>query len=124
MIRPVVQALVISLPVVVLREGRQRAAEMGLPKEHATIQTFLFDGSDESFRVRVTVRRAVRRLDHAHPGGRQRLPKGQAPLRIPVADQHARSTKPSIVRAREGARRLHHEGVIGMRCWPDELHTA
>jgi hypothetical protein len=61
---------------VATRGRAERASEVGLPEEHDTIQAFLFDGPDESHRVRVTVRRAVGRLDHAHPGGRQRLPNG------------------------------------------------
>ena len=71
--QPIVESLVIPVAVVVSHELAERPAQVGLAEEHEAVQTFFLNRSDEVFRMRVAVWRAVRRLDDADPGVRQRL---------------------------------------------------
>jgi hypothetical protein len=56
--------LMIPLPVIVFREGHERATEMRLPQNYDTVQAFFFHGSDEPFGVGIAIGRRVGRLDH------------------------------------------------------------
>jgi hypothetical protein len=47
--QPVLQTLVIAFPVIVLREGDERAAEVRLAEDHQPGQAFFLDRSDERF---------------------------------------------------------------------------
>ena len=56
------------------------------------------------------------------PTGPQCLANGQAPFRIAIANQEARNAQTAIVCVGRRARHLKHEGLIGMRRRPHDVH--
>ena len=78
--QPVLQTLVIAFPVIVLREGDERAAEVPLAEDHQPVQALLFDRSDEPLRgafasklpcglQNCTVRTAIRNSKNEYGAG-------------------------------------------------------
>jgi hypothetical protein len=99
----VAESLVIPLPMVMLDELGDRPAEMTFTERDDPAQTFVLDGPYEALRVRVRVGRLKRRLHHSDPRLTQAFADGRAPLRIPVADQHAVTGECAIAGGRQRA---------------------
>lgn len=85
----VVQSLMIPLMMIVFDEFPNRPSEVPLADRNHPIETFLFDRSDESFRVRIRIRRLERCLHHAEASLVQQPSHLRTPCPIPIADQHA-----------------------------------
>jgi hypothetical protein len=120
--QPVLQALMVPFPVIVLSERHEPATEMRLAQDHQAVQTFFLDRSDEPFGVGVAVGRRVGCLDHTNAGGRQRLPNGGAPFRIAITDQEVSPPQTAVVSVGRRARHLQYKALIGMRRGPHDLH--
>ena len=98
----------IPFAVVVGDECRERLSPVGLTEEYQAIEAFLCNRSNEALRMRIAVRRAVRRLQHADSNVRQRLAKRGAPL----------------IGIGQGASGLADEGVVWMGCRTDEMDSS
>jgi hypothetical protein len=85
----VVETLVIPFAMVMRDKFRDRATEMTLPHRNHPVEAFFFDRSDEPFSVRIRVRSARPRQDHADTSLAKLLPHRAAPFSIPIADERA-----------------------------------
>ena len=103
----------IPFAVVVGDECRERLSPVGLTEEYQAIEAFLCNRSNEALRMRIAVRRAVRRLQHADSNVRQRLAKRGAPLRVSVADQKVVTAQDPLIGIGQGASGLADEGSSG-----------
>jgi hypothetical protein len=83
----VAQRLMIALVMIVINEFPDRPSEVFLANRNDPIETFLFDRSDKSFRVRIRIRRLERCLHHAEASLVQQPSHLRAPFPIPIADQ-------------------------------------
>jgi hypothetical protein len=75
--------------MVVRDKFRDRAPEMTLPHRNHPVEAFLFDRSDEPLSIRIRVRSALGRQDHADTSVAKLLSHRSAPFSIPIADEHA-----------------------------------
>ena len=110
--------------MVMRRESAQRSPQVRFTEDHQAVEAFFFDGPAKSFRVRIAVRGAVRRLNDANPCGRQRVLTRHTPFRIAVTDQHAVTGEHAIVGMGQRACDLDDERLVGVRCRPYQLHAA
>ena len=94
---------------------------MGLPEEHQSVQTLLFDRSNESLCMRIAIRRSVWRLHDPDADVREELAERQTPLRISIADQDAIAAEDPVVPVRQSASDLQDERVVRMRRRADEM---
>jgi hypothetical protein len=51
--QPIVKTLVISFPMVMRREGRERSTQVGFPEDDDPIQALLLDRPHEALRIRI-----------------------------------------------------------------------
>ena len=82
----VVQSLMIPLMMIVFDEFPNRPSEVPLADRNHPIETFLFDRSDESFRVRIRIRRPQRRLHDADPRIGEQLSDLLTPFAVAIAE--------------------------------------
>jgi hypothetical protein len=100
----VAEPLVIALRMIVLDELGKGSSQMALAEGDHTVETFSLDRSHEPFRVRIRVGGLERCADDLEPGLVQKLLNGPAPLRVPVADQHAMADQPEASAAQRRIR--------------------
>ena len=105
----VVETLVIPFAMVVRDKFRDRAPEMTLPHRNHPVEAFLFDRSDEPLRVRIRVRSACWRQDHADASLAKLLSHHAAPFSIPVADERAVADQYAVISRRHETHHLAHE---------------
>ena len=109
------EALVIAFAMVVDGVLGKRVTEVPLTQWNETVQALFLDRTNKPLRVRVTVWRAKRCLDHAHTGDFKRLPDGEAPLPITIAEEHPLSVKRTVARGGQLTHDLEHECFVRMR---------
>src|SRR6516225_8710750 len=85
----ILQTLMIPFQMVMCAELRYRSSKMSFAERDYPVETFFLDGSHIPLRVRIRIGSLIRRLHHANPSLLEPLPHCCAPLRIPIADQHA-----------------------------------
>jgi hypothetical protein len=85
----VAETLMIPFAVVVRDKFRDCVPEMTLPQRNHPVETLLFDRSNEPLGVRIRVRSALRRPDHADASVAKLLSQRAAPFSIPIADERA-----------------------------------
>jgi hypothetical protein len=100
---------VIPFAMVVHDEFRERAPEMALPQRNHSVQALLFDRSDEPLSVRIRVRCALGRQDHADTSVGQLLSHRTAPFSIPIADERAMADEGAVVSRGRKTHHLAHE---------------
>ena len=84
--KPIVQPLMVSLPVVVLDVLSREEAQVALTERHHSIETFLFDRSHKPFRVRVEIRTPRRQPNRLDPGAGQNIGNDAGIEGIPVVN--------------------------------------
>ena len=122
--QPIVQALVIPFLVIVRHERGERPAQVGFAEDDDLIQAFLFNGPDESLRVRITVGRLKRRLHDAEAAIGQGLTAPRAPFGIAIANEDPVALEDPVIGGGEHTRHLAHEGVVRMWGRAHEMHPA
>jgi hypothetical protein len=105
----VVETLVIPFAMVVRDELRDRAPEVTLPERNHPVEAFLFDRSDESLSVRIRVRSALGRQNHADASIAKLLSHRAAPVVIPIADERAMADQDAVVSRGPETHHLAHE---------------
>jgi hypothetical protein len=105
----VVEALVIPFAMVVRDKFRQRAPEMTLPQRNRSVEALLFTRSDDPLSIRIRVRSALRRQDHADTSVAKLLSHRTAPFSIPIADERAMADEYAVVSRGHETHHLAHE---------------
>ena len=117
----VVETLVIPFAMVVRDKFRDRAPEMTLPYWNHPVETFLFDRSDEPLSVRIRVRSARRRQNHADASVAKLLSHCTAPFSIPIADERAMADQYAVISRGDEPHHLAHEELSRMGRGPEHV---
>ena len=84
---------------------RDRAPEMTFPHRNHPVEALRFDRSDEPLRIRIRVRSARRRQNHADASVAKLLSHRAAPFSIPIADERAMADQYAVI---SHGRETHH----------------
>jgi hypothetical protein len=82
------ESLMVSFVMVVHDIFTDRASQVALAQRDQSMQALELDGSNEPFRMCVTVRSADGRLDHVDTGRAQEREYRAAPFSVAIANQH------------------------------------
>ena len=110
--------------MILLDELGDRVPQVPLAEGNDAIETLLLNRPDESLGVRIGVRRAFRRQDHADASLAKPLAYHAAPLPIPITDQHAMTDQRAVIGRRHPTHELIHDQVAGHADLVVKVHAA
>ena len=105
----------IAFTVIVGEKFGHRPAKVAFTERDHLVQAFLLDRADKALRVGIAVRRTERCLHDSYASSLEKVPNGEVPLPISVANQDGRRAEGSLYRVSQVTHRLDHEQFIGIR---------
>src|SRR6516165_11907972 len=98
---PIVQTLVVALPVIMLHEFLDGLPQGSFSAQDDPLEARFLDGSDEAFRIGIQVRRARWQFQRLHAAALQNLQEFRSEQRVAVMDQVSLPGQKAFLRVTE-----------------------